>query len=105
MTAECYLCCKSEKGREEGRNQWSQSERLIFCSFSHFEQSNNQMQVQFVCVKRDLPLYFGGICVQRDSDTLKTFKSHLALNKAPATTCPPSKTFFLFLFFLFFKQY
>lgn len=56
-------------------------------------------QVQFVCVKRDLPLYFGGICVQRDSDTLKTFKPHLALNKAPATTCPPSNTFFLFLFF------
>lgn len=58
-------------------------------------------RVQFVFVKWDVPGFFlwGILSVQRDSDTLKTLKSHLMLNKAQATTCPPSKTFFLFFFF------
>lgn len=112
--AECYLCCKIEKRLEEGCNQstsrqFSQSEWLVFAVFRTLSSQNNKL-LSFdvlldasgpVCLRKTaFALYFRGILgVQRNSDTLKTLKSHLVLNKAQATTWQPSKTFFSFLFF------
>lgn len=113
MTAECYLFShlglNVKKGLEEGRNQSpsrqsSHIERLVFAAFHALSSQNNKMLSFDVLsdVKGDVPLYFGGILnVQRDSDALKTLKSHLVLNKAQATTCLPSKTFFSFFLFFF----